>query len=92
MRHLSPSQRAALADQLCDLVRQLTAHRRGAGPHWIMVGEIHARLAEHQVEVSAADLDAAIDICRRRHALRVEGDPVHSISVWTRPLGRKLQE
>ncbi len=35
-----PSRAEILADTLCDLVRELTAHRRGIGPDWLMAGDL----------------------------------------------------
>jgi hypothetical protein len=80
-----PTAAEILADTLCDLVRELTAHRRGSGPHWLMVGDLVEALARHGAGVTAEEIDAAIALCVARHTLKAEGQPVHSVSVWQRP-------
>lgn len=70
----------ALADHLCDLVRSLTANRRGSGPHWVAVSTVWRELQRAKVKVLPADLQAAIAICVERRTLKAEGEPVHSIS------------
>lgn len=77
---------AALADHLCALIIGLTSHRQGSGPHWIMVETIGRELRRHGFKFSDADLQAAIAIAAERCVLKVEGDPVHSVSVWQQPI------
>jgi hypothetical protein len=38
-----PDSAGRLADHLCHLVRELTRHRQGGGPHWIMVETVAPR-------------------------------------------------
>jgi hypothetical protein len=70
----------AIASHLCDLVRGLTSHRQGSGPHWIAVSTIERELRRHGLDLAHDDLQAAIAICVERRTLKAEGDPVHSIS------------
>lgn len=79
----------ASADRLSDLVAELTRRRRGHGSHWLMVGDLHAALAWHGVEVSTDDLDAAIAVAVEWCVLKTAGAPVYSISPWqrSRPIG-----
>ena len=79
---LARRQLDAIADHLCDLVRELTSHRRGTGPHWIMVADLHDALVRHGLDLDDDDLQAAIAICVGRHVMKAEGTPVHSISRW----------
>lgn len=72
----------ALADHLCDLIAGLTSSRQGSGPHWIMVSTVARELRRHDIGIDDADLHAAIGICVKRHTLKAEGDPVHSVAVW----------
>lgn len=72
----------ALADHLCDLVRELTRHRQGGGPHWVMVETVARELRRHGIGIDDADLQAAIAVCVERHTMKAEGDPVHSIAPW----------
>ena len=62
----------ALADHLCDLVRELTRHRPGGGPHWLMIGTVARELRRHGID---GDLEAAITICCERRNLKAEGFP-----------------
>lgn len=75
-----PSRAAILADSLCDLMRELTAHRRGTGPHWLMVSTLARELRRNGVDLDENDLQAAITICVDRRTLKAEGRPPHSIS------------
>lgn len=84
---LSAKQLSVLADQVCELAHALTSHRAGGGPHWIMVGHMMAALAAHGVNVTLEDMDAAIALAVERCVLKTEGQPVHSISPWTKPPG-----
>jgi hypothetical protein len=70
----------AIADHLCDLVRGLTAHRGGSGPHWVMVETLACELRRHGLDLAHDDLQAAIALCVERRTLKAEGDPAHSIS------------
>jgi hypothetical protein len=47
-----------LADHVCKLVEALTEHRRGSGPHWLMVSEIEAcaPMAFNAIHAPASDL------------------------------------
>lgn len=79
---MTPAEIAAVADHLCALVQELTAHRRGAGPHWVMVAEVARELGRHGIDCTDADLQDAIALCRQRHVIKAEGRPAHSISPW----------
>jgi hypothetical protein len=46
----------ALADHLCALVAELTSHRLGPGPHWLMVETIARELRRHGVTVTGDEL------------------------------------
>jgi hypothetical protein len=76
----SPSR---LADELCEAIKTLTAHRRSRAyaTQWIMVHTVqrHLGLDDDQVE-------AAIGLAIERGRLKAVGDPAHSISLiygWT---------
>lgn len=73
-----------IADHLCTLVTELTKHRGGTGPHWLVVATLHDALARHGVGVTGDDRQAAIVICVERHLIKAEGTPVHSVTVWQR--------
>ena len=70
----------AIADHLCTLIAGLTSHRRGGGPHWLMVSTLERELRRHGLDLSHDDLQAAISLCVERRTLKAEGRPVHSIS------------
>ena len=72
----------ALADHLCELIAELTRHRRGSGPHWIAVSTVARELRRHGVDIAESDLQAAISLCVGRHEMKAEGKPVHSVSPW----------
>lgn len=78
---------AILADHLCDLVRELTRHRQGSGPHWLAVSDLHAAMRRHGLDLALDDLQAAIAVCVDRGTMKGEGEPPHSIS----PLQREWQ-
>lgn len=78
----SRRQLEAIAEHLCALVVELTSHRRGGGPHWIMVGEVLGRLRDAGIDVDLEEMDAAIAICVGNHTMKAEGKPPHSISPW----------
>jgi hypothetical protein len=48
----------------------------------LMVSTIAAKLQRHDVTVTGDELQAAIAVARGRCVLKVEGNPVHSISPW----------
>lgn len=70
----------AIADHLCDIVLALSGHRRGSGPHWVMVADIARELRRHKLDLDENDLQAAIAICVERRTLKAEGRPVHSVN------------
>ena len=47
-----------------------------------MVETIARDLRRHGVPVTGDELQAAIAVARVRSVLKVEGDPLHSISPW----------
>jgi hypothetical protein len=57
----------ALADHLCALAAELTRHRQGPGPHWLMVETIARELRRHGVNVTGDQ--AAIAVARVRCVL-----------------------
>lgn len=82
---------AILADNLCDLVRELTRPRQGGGPHWLAVSDLHAAMRRHGLDLADDDLQAAIAICVERCVLKTAGDPPHSVAPWQRDwdIGRR---
>lgn len=79
---LTPAQISAIANQLCDLVRELTSHRQGRGAQWIAVSDLEAAMRRHGLDLAHDDLQAAISLCVARHVMKAEGEPPHSISPW----------
>ena len=49
-----------------------------------MVETIAREMRRHGLTVTDAELQAAIEMARVRCVLKVEGNPVHSISPWQR--------
>jgi hypothetical protein len=72
----------AIAEHLCALVRELTRHRQGRGPHWVMVETVAREMRRHGLDLAHDDLQAAIALCVERHVMKTAGDPVHSIAPW----------
>lgn len=72
----------AIADHLCDLVRELTSHRQGRGPHWIAVSTIEREMRRRGLDLAHDDLQAAISIAVERCVLKTAGEPPHSIAAW----------
>jgi hypothetical protein len=74
-----------LAERLPKVVAMLTSRRRGPGPHWVMVVEVEAFLARHEIEVTLNELVAGIDLAVDRQQLRAQGEPPHSVAVFEPP-------
>ena len=71
-----------IADAICDLAKDIGA-RRGKPAHipqWVMVSDIARLLDGHGTGITAAELQAAIVLARRRRILQVEGEPAHSVA------------
>lgn len=76
----SPSR---LADELCEAIKTLTAHRtsRAYATQWIMVHTV-----QHHLGIDDEQIEAAIGLAVKRGRLKAVGDPAHSISLiygWT---------
>ena len=82
--HMSKQQLEVVAASLCELANEIARHRQGAGPHWIMLSDIECEMLRHGIAINGDDLQAAVTLAVERCVLRVEGQPVHSISAWQR--------
>ncbi|MGE0758873.1 MAG: hypothetical protein AB7O38_17760 [Pirellulaceae bacterium] len=69
-----------IAALLYDLAVELTRHRRGSGPYWIMIADLYEALDRCGLDLAHDDFDAAIVIAVERCVLKTVGTPVHSIS------------
>lgn len=80
-----PLSRRHLADQLHDVVTELTGGQRKGIPRWLMVSVLHDDRNDHGFDVRLADLQAAIASAVERGTLKAEGDPPHSVYAYRKP-------
>ena len=71
-----------IADAICELAKDIGALRGKPDhiPQWVMVSDIAGLLEGHGTGITAAELQAAIVLARRRRILQVEGEPAHSVA------------
>lgn len=69
-----------VATNLCKLANEISRHRQGGGPHWIALSHVEREMLRHGIAINSDDLQAAVALAVERCVLRVEGQPVHSIS------------
>lgn len=84
---MSKQQLEVVAANLCELANEIARHRQGGGPHWIMLSHVEREMLRHGIAINGDDLQAAVALAAERCVLRVEGQPVHSISAWQRDWG-----
>lgn len=77
---MSCAQLEGLVSLVYDLAVELTRHRPGGEPRWVMLADIEEALRQH--ELDSGELQAAIAIAIERRLLRAAGTPVHSICPW----------
>lgn len=70
-----------LADRLPIVVGVLSSGRKGPGPHWLMVAELWAFLARHEIEVMPYEFEAAIALAIESGQLMGQGAPTHSVAL-----------
>ena len=90
IRRMSRQQLEVVAANLCELANEIARHRRGGGPHWVMLSHIEHEMLRYGIEIHGDDLQAAVSIAAELCVLKTAGEPVHSISSWQKPAGMKL--